>query len=48
VIDVPPNHDILAVIRFLRAKHMNDFEIHDEPCTVYDENVMTEGHKAGI
>jgi hypothetical protein len=43
VIDNPTGCEIRAVIRFLHAKNISAAEIHCELCTVYCQNVMSEG-----
>jgi hypothetical protein len=35
--------EICAVIRFLCAKNISAAEIHSELCTVYGQNIMSEG-----
>jgi hypothetical protein len=42
-IDKPTSCKIRAVIRFLHKKNMSGAEIHDELCTVYGQNVTSEG-----
>jgi hypothetical protein len=43
-IDNPASCEICTVIiRFLHAKDMSAVEIHCELCTVYGQNVMSEG-----
>jgi hypothetical protein len=42
-IDSPASCEICAVIHFLPAKNMNAVEIHHELCTVYGQNVTSEG-----
>jgi hypothetical protein len=42
-IDNPATFEIHAIIRFLHAKNMSVVEIHQELCTVYDQNVISEG-----
>jgi hypothetical protein len=42
-IDNPAGCEIRAVILFLRAKKKNAAEIHCELCSVYGQNVMSEG-----
>jgi hypothetical protein len=36
-------YEIRAVIRFLHARNKGDAEIHRELCSVYGQNVMSEG-----
>jgi hypothetical protein len=43
VIGNPNSCEIDAVIEFLYAKNMSVAEIHHVLCTVYGQNVMTEG-----
>jgi hypothetical protein len=38
----PTNHEIWAVIHFLRATNTNAVEIHHELCAVYGQNVTSE------
>jgi hypothetical protein len=42
-IDNPASYQICAVIRFPHSKIMSAAEIHGELCTVYGQNVMSEG-----
>jgi hypothetical protein len=42
-IDNPPSCEICAVICLLQAKNMNAAEIHHELCTVYGQDVTSEG-----
>jgi hypothetical protein len=42
-IDNPASCKIRAVIQFLHAKCMSAVEIHPELCTIYSQNVMSEG-----
>jgi hypothetical protein len=42
-IDNPARSKIRPVIRFLHAKNMSAVEIHLELCTVYGQNVLSEG-----
>jgi hypothetical protein len=42
-IDNPISCEIRAIILFLHAKIMSTLEIHRELCTVYGQNVMSEG-----
>jgi hypothetical protein len=42
--DNPASCEICIIIRFLRAKNMTSVEIHSELCTVYGQNVMSEGN----
>jgi hypothetical protein len=42
-IDNPISCEICAVTCFLHAKNMSAAEIHPELCTVYGQNVMSEG-----
>jgi hypothetical protein len=42
-IDNPASCEICAVIHFLHAKNMSAVEIHRKLCTVYGQNVMSEG-----
>jgi hypothetical protein len=42
-IDNPASCEIRAVIRFLHAKNMSAADMHRELCTVYGQNVMSEG-----
>jgi hypothetical protein len=43
VMDNPASCEICAVINLLHAKILSDAEIHGELCTVYGQNVMSEG-----
>jgi transposase len=43
VIDNPASCEIRAVICFPHTKNMSAAEIHHELCTVYGQNVMSEG-----
>jgi hypothetical protein len=38
----PASCKIRAVIRFLGAKNMSAAEVHNELCTVYDQNAKSE------
>jgi hypothetical protein len=42
-IDNPTSCEIHAVIRCLHTKSMSAAEIHRELCTVYGQNVMSDG-----
>jgi hypothetical protein len=42
-IDNPTSCEIRAVTHFLHTKNMSAEEIHHELCTVYSQNVMSEG-----
>jgi hypothetical protein len=42
-IDNPASFEICTVNCFLRSKNMSGAEIHRELCTVYCQNVMSEG-----
>jgi hypothetical protein len=42
-IDNPASCGIRAIIRLLHAKNMSAVEIHQELCTVYGQNVTSEG-----
>jgi hypothetical protein len=43
VTDNPTSCEILAFIRFLRAKNTCAAEIHRELCAVYGQNIINEG-----
>jgi hypothetical protein len=43
VTDNPAICEILAVISFLHIKNLSAVEIHCKLCTVYGQNVMSEG-----
>jgi hypothetical protein len=43
VIDNPASCKIRTVIRFLHIKNMSSAEIQRELCTVYSQNIMSEG-----
>jgi hypothetical protein len=42
-IDNPTGYKIHTVFRLLHAKNTSAAEIHHELCTVYGQNVMSEG-----
>jgi hypothetical protein len=42
-IDNPADCEIRAVIHFLHAKNVSAAESHPELCTVYSQNVKSEG-----
>jgi hypothetical protein len=39
----PASCEIHVVARFLHATNMNDVEFYHKLCTVYEQNVMSEG-----
>jgi hypothetical protein len=43
VIDNPTSCEIYALFHFLYTKDMSAVEIHHELCTVYGQNVISEG-----
>jgi hypothetical protein len=43
-IDKPASYEICAVVCRLHKQNMSALEIHCELCTVYGQNVMSEGN----